>query len=156
MPNQKVQEHFLKASKHFEDFIVSKKLRRTPERNYLLELIYKKENHFDVDELYKSIRKDKFSLSKATIYNSLELFVESGVVIRHYLTTNISIYERAYGQRQHDHFICKHCKSVIEFCDPRLHMIRNSLEEMLHVKIESHNLYLYGLCSDPNCNLQNN
>lgn len=151
MPALKINEHFLKASRHFEEYIVSKKLRRTPERNYLLEIIYRKENHFDVEELFRSIRKDKFNLSKATLYNSLELFVESGVVIRHYLTTNVSIYEKAYGQKQHDHFICKNCKSVIEFCDPRLHMIRNSLEEMLKVKIESHNLYLYGICSNPDC-----
>jgi Fur family ferric uptake transcriptional regulator len=144
--------NFLKAFQIFEEFIVAKKLRRTPERNYLLELIYNNENHFDVEELYQSLAKDKFHLSKATVYNSLDLFVESGIVIRHYLHNNISIYEKAYGQRQHDHFVCSNCKTIVEFCDPRLYMIKKSLGEILKVKINSHNLYLYGICSNPQCN----
>ncbi len=142
---------YTKAAKILEEYITKKNLRKTPERNYLLKLIYSKEHHFDVEELFASVSALDFKLSKATLYNSLELFIECGIVLKHYLNHNTSVYEKAYGQRQHDHFVCNNCKSVIEFCDPRLYMIKKSLEESLHVKIDSHNLYLYGTCSNSAC-----
>lgn len=146
-----INELYEKALKILEDYIILKKLRRTPERNYLLKLIYDRQDHFGAEELYNSIAKEKFNLSKATVYNSLELFLECGIVTRHYLNNNTSVYEKAYGFKQHDHFICNECGKIIEFCDPRLYQIKKSLEEVLNVNINSHHLYLYGTCSDKKC-----
>lgn len=145
-------ELYEKALQILEDYIVLKKLRRTPERNYLLKLIYEREGHFDADEIYHTVVGQNFNISKATVYNSLELFLECGIVSRHFMNNNnTSLYERAYGFRQHDHFICNQCKKIIEFCDPRLYQIKKSLEDVLKVKIDSHNLYLYGHCTDDKC-----
>lgn len=140
-----------KASKILEDYIILKKLRRTPERNYLLKLIYDRNDHFGAEDLFHAIDKNQFNISKATVYNSLELFLECGIVTKHYLNNNTSIYEKAYGFKQHDHFICQECKKIIEFCDPRLYQIKKSLEEVLKVEINSHQLYLYGKCMDKAC-----
>ena len=96
------QSHISKAKASLNDYILSNKLRHTPEREFLLELIYSIDNHFDVDDLHKLVLKSKFNLSKATLYNSLELFVDAGIVIRHHINKSTSIYEKAYGQRQHD------------------------------------------------------
>lgn len=140
-----------KASKILEDYIVLKKLRRTPERNYLLKLIYERNDHFGAEDLFHAIDKNQFNVSKATVYNSLDLFLECGIITKHYLNNNTSIYEKAYGFKQHDHFICQECKKIIEFCDPRLYQIKKSLEEVLKVKINSHQLYLYGTCQNSTC-----
>ncbi|MFN5850114.1 MAG: Fur family transcriptional regulator, partial [Chitinophagales bacterium] len=144
--SKNILELYDKASKILEDYIVLKKLRRTPERNYLLKLIYERNDHFGAEDLFHAIDKNQFNVSKATVYNSLDLFLECGIITKHYLNNNTSIYEKAYGFKQHDHFICQECKKIIEFCDPRLYQIKKSLEEVLKVEINSHQLYLYGSC----------
>jgi len=149
--SKNIRELYEKASKILEDYIVLKKLRRTPERNYLLKLIYERNDHFGAEDLFHAIEKEKFNVSKATVYNSLDLFLECGIITKHYLNNNTSVYEKAYGFKQHDHFICQECKKIIEFCDPRLYQIKKSLEEVLKVEITSHQLYLYGYCRDKNC-----
>jgi Fur family ferric uptake transcriptional regulator len=149
--SKNILELYDKASKILEDYIILKKLRRTPERNYLLKLIYQRNDHFGADDLFLAVDKERFNISKATVYNSLELFLECGIITNHYLNNNTSIYEKAYGFKQHDHFICQECKKIIEFCDPRLYQIKKSLEEVLKVEINSHQLYLYGNCKDKKC-----
>lgn len=149
--SKNILELYDKASKILEDYIILKKLRRTPERNYLLKLIYERNDHFGAEDLYHAVDRQLFNVSKATVYNSLELFLECGIITKHYLNKNTSIYEKAYGFKQHDHFICQECKKIIEFCDPRLYQIKKSLEEVLKVEINSHQLYLYGVCTDKAC-----
>ncbi len=149
--SKNIAELYDKASKILEDYIILKKLRRTPERNYLLKLIYDRNDHFGAEDLFHAIDKNQFNVSKATVYNSLDLFLECGIITKHYLNNNTSIYEKAYGFKQHDHFICQECKKIIEFCDPRLYQIKKSLEEVLKVEINSHQLYLYGTCQDKAC-----
>ena len=149
--SKNILELYDKASKILEDYIILKKLRRTPERNYLLKLIYERNDHFGAEDLFLAIDKKQFNVSKATVYNSLDLFLECGIITKHYLNNNTSIYEKAYGFKQHDHFICQECKKIIEFCDPRLYQIKKSLEEVLKVEINSHQLYLYGTCQNSAC-----
>jgi Fur family ferric uptake transcriptional regulator len=149
--SKNILELYDKASKILEDYIILKKLRRTPERNYLLKLIYERNDHFGAEDLFLAIDKNLFNVSKATVYNSLDLFLECGIITKHYLNNNTSIYEKAYGFKQHDHFICQECKKIIEFCDPRLYQIKKSLEEVLKVEINSHQLYLYGTCQNSAC-----
>ena len=149
--SKNILELYDKASKILEDYIILKKLRRTPERNYLLKLIYERNDHFGAEDLFLAIDKNQFNVSKATVYNSLDLFLECGIITKHYLNNNTSIYEKAYGFKQHDHFICQECKKIIEFCDPRLYQIKKSLEEVLKVEINSHQLYLYGTCQNSAC-----
>ena len=149
--SKNILELYDKASKILEDYIILKKLRRTPERNYLLKLIYQRNDHFGADDLFLTVDKERFNISKATVYNSLELFLECGIIKKHYLNNNTSIYEKAYGFKQHDHFICQECKKIIEFCDPRLYQIKKTLEEVLKVEINSHQLYLYGNCKYKKC-----
>jgi Fur family ferric uptake transcriptional regulator len=128
-----------------------KKMRKTSERYYILSEIYKLNTHFDVDTLYKNLSDTTYRISRATIYNNLELFLECGLIVKHHFGQNLSLYEKSFGYKQHDHFICNQCQSIIEFCDPRLHQIKKSLEEILNVTVDSHSLYLYGKCSNEKC-----
>jgi Fur family ferric uptake transcriptional regulator len=85
-----------------------------------------------------------YHVSRATVYNTLDLLVESGLVKRHQFGQNTSHYEQAFGYKQHDHLICNHCKKVFEFCDPRVQQITSTMGQLLKFEVGSHSLHLYG------------
>ena len=92
------------------------------------------------------MKNKKYRVSRATLYNTIELLIDSKLVRRHQFGKNQSQYEKSLISGQHDHLICSSCKSVIEFCDPRIQNIKNTVEELLNFKVSNHSLNLYGLC----------
>lgn len=133
----------------FRQYLKDKSHRQTPERFMVLEEIYKSDGHFDADDMYFRMKNTGYRVSRATVYNTLDLLVECGLVQRHQFGKNQSHYERAYSYRQHDHIICNSCGAVIEFCDPRIQEIKTLMERIHTFKIEGHNLQFYGECVNP-------
>ena len=126
-------------NKHLE----IKGLRKTPERYAIIDEIYSFNKHFSADELYSKMINKKYRVSRATIYNTLDLLVSLELVTRHVFKDNIALFEKSFGFRQHDHVILDN-DEIIEFCDPRIQSIKNTGEEMFNVKIKSHSLYFFG------------
>ena len=126
-------------NKHLE----LKGLRKTPERYAIIDEIYSFNHHFDADELYSQMIKKKYRVSRATIYNTLDLLVSLELVSRHIFKDNLAKYEKSFGFMQHDHIILDN-DEIIEFCDPRIQSIKNTVEEMFDVKIKNHSLYFFG------------
>ena len=140
MDNKLILEQVKKIlDKHLE----LKGLRKTQERYAIVKEIYSFDHHFDADELYSQMIKKKYRVSRATIYNTLDLLVSLELVSRHVFKENIAKYEKSFGFRQHDHIILEN-DQIIEFCDPRIQSIKNTLEEMFDVKIKNHSLYFFG------------
>ena len=90
------------------------------------------------------MKNKNYRVSRATLYNTIELLLDCGLVRRHQFGQNQSHYEKSFFNKQHDHIILTDTGEVIEFCDPRIENIKKSIEEVFNLKIDSHSLYFYG------------
>lgn len=139
------------VKKIFQAHLETKNLRKTPERFAILEEIYSSEGHFDVEELYVSMKEKNYRVSRATVYNTLDLLVDCDLVTKHQFGKNLAQFEKSYGFRQHDHLICTDCNKVHEFCDPRIHNIQTTVGQLLQFNVLHHSLILYANCTNENC-----
>ena len=132
----------------FSVYLENKNLRKTIERFTILEEIYARNDHFEAETLYEYLLKKRYNISRATVYNTLELLVSCDLIKKHQFGKNLAQYEKSYGYKQHDHIICVDCKKVVEFCDPRIQNIKTMMGDLLNFKITHHSLNMYGICGN--------
>jgi Fur family transcriptional regulator, ferric uptake regulator len=145
--------HIEKAKKIFENFLLKQGNRKTPERFSVLDELYilPEDEHIDVEGLFLKMRNKGYTISRATIYNTLDLLVESGLAVKHQFKDKVALYEQALTYKHHDHHVCNQCQKIREFSDPKISEIKDSMGREFQSKITSHSLVLYGDCLIENC-----
>lgn len=142
----KEQESYIAAVKNFNKFLERKKMRKTPERFAILKAAWRMSHHFNADELHDRLEEESYHVSRATVFNTIDILVESGVLRRHQFGNGKNVYEPSRGN--HLHLICTHCGKVRELMDKD-----NTLGAMINTRCNSSsfepaytNAYIYGVC----------
>ena len=125
----------------------SGKHRTTPERFAVLDAVLQSQGHFNAESLYYRMISNGVKISKATVYNTLELLKECGLVSKYRFAENTSRYEKAFGIPHHHHMICLECGEILEFVNDKLERIQNEMCSEKEFALQSSSLQIFGTCS---------
>lgn len=122
-----------------------KNLKHSRQREALLELLKSVKSHPTAEWLYTELKKDYKNLSLATVYRNLNLFCDTGEVIKIDVGDGVERYDATTNQ--HCHFICKDCKSVIDIDVPSIEKLNSEAEKLNDITVSNNSLIFFGLCS---------
>ena len=140
---------FMDASirENFDNFIRQKGLRRTPQRDAIVDCVFSTDEHFTADELCERIRQSGIRSSRATVYRTLSLLVEAGLLKEIEIGGDQTTYDPNFLNRPaHNHLVCIDCGRVVEFEDPELEEHLDSVARKLGYQATRHSIHIEACC----------
>lgn len=127
-------------------YLKNKGLRITQQRKKLLQEIARIDRHFDVDLLLSILKSRKIIISRATIYRTLPLLEEAGMIKEVTRIDNRIFYENVYQKKHHDHMICIECGKIMEFSNDKIEKLQDKICAEYNFRPDKHHLIIYGYC----------
>lgn len=137
-----------KEKEIFKRYLVKKGLKFTPERELILEEVFSRHDHFDAEALFRVFYDRRENISRATIYRTLPLLVESGLAQEAMRCGERVCYEHIYGHKSHGHMICVECGKIIEFENKELENVKKKVCEEYGFKPAEFRFGIKGYCKD--------
>ena len=131
----------------FREFIRNKGLRNTVEREQVVKAVFSIHDHFDVEELYLLVRRQNEKISKATVYRTIPLLLESGLIQEAYFEDGHLHYEHIYGHEHHCHLRCMDCGKVVEFTEEAVKEVEQKVGARYEFIVTGHKMEVYGYCA---------
>ena len=123
-------------------------LKRTAQRDLILDVFLQTEGHLSGDDLYRLVREKDHSVGQTTVYRTLRLLTDAGLAREVRFGDGRAHYEHNYKHQHHDHMICKECGKIIEFYSPELEAIQDAMAAKHRFELTSHLLRMIGICAD--------
>ena len=136
---------FTKEEK-FNRYLKSKRLKFTPERKIILQEVFSFHKHFNADQLFEKLHQKNRQISRATVYRTLPLLVESGLIVETLRCQGKVSYEQIFKHKHHGHLVCIKCGRVIEFRQEEIEKLQNAVCEKYNFKAVEHKLGIRGYC----------
>lgn len=137
-----------KAADIFRSFLKTGKNRITPERFEVLDTALEYKGHFGADDLFIQLKNLKSKVSRATVYNTLELLAQCDLLSKRNFGDNLNRYESNYKRQTHDHLICVDCGKIVEFSDVRLVKIPQEVSDKLGFEMDSYSFNIFARCKN--------
>jgi len=132
----------------FGEFLKRKEFKYTSERKLILKAINSFHNHFDVEELFERLRKQGNYVSRATIYRTIPLLLQSGLIAETLRCQDKISYENIFNKKHHDHLLCIKCGKIIGFYDKEIEKLQEEVCQKYNFISLEHRLGIKGYCED--------
>ena len=136
------------AAEIFRAFLKHEKNRVTPERFEVMDAALDFDGHFGADDLYIIMKNSNSSISRATVYKTLELLAQCELLSKRHFGENLTRYESSFKRQTHDHLICVDCGRIVEFTDKQMKEIPQKISDELGFDLESFSFNIFGRCKD--------
>ncbi len=142
------KEEFKQEKEIFLEHIQKAGLRRTAQRDLIMEIFLRTEDHLTSEDLYWLVQKDDSTVGHTTVYRTLKLLTDAGLAREVRFGDNKTYYEHHYNHDHHDHMICTECGKVIEFFSQDIEELQDQMASNFGFKPTHHSLRMWGVCSD--------
>jgi Fur family transcriptional regulator, ferric uptake regulator len=129
----------------FAAYIAKNRLKRSGQREVILDTFLRSERHLSVEDLHQLVQKRRPEIGRTTVYRTLKLLQAAGLA-QELALDGQSRFEREYKRAHHDHFICKSCGEILEFSNPEIERIQDEIAAGIGFVIEGHRHQIFGLC----------
>ena len=129
----------------FSAYLAQHRLKRSEQREVILDTFLRSDRHFSVDDLLQLVQKRHPEIGRTTVYRTLKLLQSAGLA-QELVLQGQTRFERDYKRKHHDHFICNSCGAIFEFSNPEIERIQDETAAGIGFVIQGHRHQIFGLC----------